>query len=137
MESNDASAQLNEAARLRSETIRESRQAPRGTQVAMVIAMIIFFTAYGLSSDAVRSVLWIGWLLFMVGWLVVLRRGRRAQPRRIQHTRREAVEWVVLFVVANVIVAVFSRVSWALVGILLASLGALAGATHAWKSRNA
>lgn len=103
----------------------------------MTLGLIAFFAAFGLLSGGLRTVLAALWLAFVATWVVLLRRGRRAQPRPKRWTRRDVLEWVALFVAANVITVVASRVSWALVGISLALFGAGYGAISAWRSRRA
>jgi hypothetical protein len=141
MESKDASGQLTDLERLRSVTVRESYRSPRGTFVVLFIAVVAFFTAYGATPESARGWLPALWTLFIAVWAVWLRRSRRAvpaAPARTRADRRRMVrEWVGLFVVANLIVIFASRVSWTLVGLLLAMLGAMGGSLLAWRGRRA
>jgi hypothetical protein len=139
MESKEASSQLTDLERLRGETIRESYRSPRGTFVVLSIAVVAFFTAYAVTAESARGWLPALWTLFIVAWATGLRHSRRAVPagahRTLAERRRMVRECIGLFFVANLIVIFASRVSWTLVGLLLAMLGAMGGSVLAWRSR--
>jgi hypothetical protein len=97
----------------------------------MAFAVIAFFGSYAVdthTSGVVRSVVW---LAFVVAWAATIQRGNRARkgriPRDRAQRRRDAIEWTGLFVVANAIVFGLGHVSWWLVGVSLAGLGAGSG----------
>lgn len=99
------------------------------------IAMVVFFASYDfVKSDNGRWVAAALWTAFVIAWSLWLRSDRRAVPRATVDRRRAAGEWLVTFVVANLIVVVASRVSWTLVGVLLAVLGLGRAALAMWRS---
>jgi hypothetical protein len=112
---------------------------PRGALAVLAIATVLFFSGFGLHSDFYDVVAPIIWTGFVAGWVLWLRHGRRAIPGRPSRARderrRDIALWVGLFIVANLIVVLGSRVSWVLVGVLFALLGASAGASAAWRGR--
>ena len=103
----------------------------------MVIGVFAFFVSIGAAPNGVRVPLYIGWLVFVASWALLLRWGRGAQPAHEPMTKRAILEWIGFVVLANAIALVFSRVSWALAGVLLALLGAGWGAILASRGRNA
>jgi hypothetical protein len=135
MESKDALRQLADAEKLRSVTRTEAQRTPRWAKVTMVVGVFVFWVGIGAASDTIRVALFIGWLVFVASWAVLLRWGRRAQPAHEPMSKRVVLEWVGFVVLANAIALVFSRVSWALVGVLFALLGAGWGALLAWRER--
>jgi hypothetical protein len=125
MESNEASTRLEEVTRLRSATRAEAFGAPRAAWPVMAVAMALFISSFTfVTSDKGRTIAAVGWTMFVVLWVGWLRLGRGARPGRLPRTaadrRRYAVEWVVFFVVCNLIVQVLGRVSWALAGVAMA-----------------
>ena len=103
----------------------------------MVAGVFVFFVAIGAAPNSVRVALYIGWLVFVASWAVLLRWGRRAQPTHEPVTRRAVLEWIGVVVLANAITFGLGRASWALVGVLLALLGAGWGSLLSWRERRA
>jgi hypothetical protein len=131
METNDASEQLQDVDRLRGATLAESYKGSPLAGVIMAVATIAYFGSYALQPNGFSPWGPLFWTAFCGVWLLMLRRGNRAKPGRISRTtderRRDALLWAVLFVVANAEVYFLSKISWLLVGIALATLGAVAG----------
>ena len=134
MESKDAAAQLSDLHRLRAATQAESYRTPPGAWPVMVAAMVAYLGSFTfVRSDTARIWEAAGWTAFVAAWVVWLRFRRAAVPnsQRPRITARAVVEWIVLFAVCNLIVIVFSRVSWALVGVLIAIVATFAGSRAA------
>lgn len=140
MESNvNPARDLIEAQRLAAATQREALKAPIWAMPLMTLAIVGFFVLIGKLDDGARIVASVAWTVFVLAWVYAIRRNNRAKPGRravtAEQRRRELAEWMVLLVIANVLTFALSRVSWALAGVALASLGAVYGSVSAWRAR--
>src|ERR1041385_2593332 len=107
MESKDPTTQLDELRRLRAATVRESHRTPVGTTAVLLAGMVAFFAAHAFVKGNGEYALSGAWMVFIGGWLLLLRRSRRAVPPRTPRTseqrRREARQGGVVGAVANMI----------------------------------
>lgn len=129
METNPAE-QLEGVRRLRTETLTEARKIPRGAFVIQGVALVVWFTGFGLLGPeklGLEAAVWIAlWWIFFVSWSLWVRQATRARQPTDALTRgetlRRVVEWTAFFALGQAIVWFGSRVSWILVGVLLALL---------------
>jgi hypothetical protein len=133
MESKEASAQLSDLSRLGAATRVEATKTPRVFGVVMTIGVVLLFVAYGLVPDGAKFGLSMVWTAFVLGWLFVMRQQRRVRRGLRVPSRRGVIEWVVWFVIANVLTLGLSRISWALTGAVLGLGGALVGSWYSMR----